>query len=340
MAELVGALQLNGTLGKLSYYKGKNGKTIVRRKGGPSRNEVMTGKRSVRIRENFSEFSALPPIASEIRKHFAEYIPYLSEGSYYNRLVGLLKSIQLLDTYNIRGERSVFNGNVYLLEDFQFNAKASLKETLRTDYDCYLDPSTGNVTVRFDSFNPIAAIHPPGKATHFQILVQAAAVCESEDTGNGKKVASDLIRIGDLETGPISLSLNIDTPPDGVMLVVAGVLFFEETRGVWFALKGSSSAIVGVERIPPQSEPEPVNKKTGKPLTEAQRRKHVTNMRKLAYERILKMVDEGNLSGYVPTVSPLFPNQTAEEKARAEERRSLYKRHLWLQKINKYRYGK
>ena len=58
MAKVNGLLKIEGTVEDLTFYK-KDGKNYVRRKGGVSKERILTDPNFVRTRENGAEFSHL-----------------------------------------------------------------------------------------------------------------------------------------------------------------------------------------------------------------------------------------------------------------------------------------
>jgi hypothetical protein len=333
MATLEGPLKLNGPVGNLSFYTTKDGKTIARSKGGPSREKVLTDRNFVRTRENNAEFAMMTRKAGEIRKAFGPYQQYTSEGTYWNRLNGLLKMVLKTSRPGMRrGTRTVFDGNIHLLEDFQWNAKLSFNDALNIDHFASIDSITGNMKMEFPSFVPLTAIKAPAGATHFQIVIKGTAIHPEERWATMVDAAGPLTRINGQETSPLELSIKpVCREDDGFYMLGAGIIFYDEVMGTPLAIRGGAFGIVSTERIPvPAQQPASGTAKPSK------------NKKPPSVDRAkdLKTMMDRFANGSERLNKRMFPiRQSPEEKEAADQRRQKLERTLWMNKLNKYRKG-
>jgi len=71
------------------------------------------------------------------------------------------------DTESRRGERNVVNGNIELLQGFQFNINAVLDTTFYAPFTAVIDRATGNLSIEIDGFVPENMVAKPEGATQF-----------------------------------------------------------------------------------------------------------------------------------------------------------------------------
>jgi hypothetical protein len=249
MPKQTGPIRIDGKVGNLSFFTDAEGNNRVRRKGGPSANRVKTDPQYARFRQHISEFGLAAERSSAINDGFRGALSYVSDAGYFSRLTGLVKAIQLTDQTAPKGHRDPINGNMYLLEGFQYNKNALLDDILKVDYTTYIDPSTGTVHSQFASFSPKAAIEAPGGATHFQLLARGTALDPSVANTHCYETGTAPLPFHSKETGFIELSLNIPVGTQALLLFGLGCMFYREEMGAFTPLRGGSFSITRVERI-------------------------------------------------------------------------------------------
>src|SRR5687768_17350961 len=109
----------SGSLHDISFFTDRRGRAIARMKPKPNM-DFHTHPKLIRCRENALDFGAVSKAAGHIRGAFHSALPYCSDGTYFNRLVGLLRVISSTDAENLRGACTGYAGNINLLTDFQF----------------------------------------------------------------------------------------------------------------------------------------------------------------------------------------------------------------------------
>jgi hypothetical protein len=251
MATLHAAFKLRGNLGNLSYYTDRNGRNIVRSKGGPSKKAVLKHRNFERTRESCADFGAASSVAAVVRRAFLPYLKWTSESDYFNRLVGLVRMIQRTDQTNIRGTKNILSGNVYMLEDFEFNANRHLANTLDTEITPYVDKATGNTIVSFSSFTPSTHLAVPKGATHFQLIAQAVTLDTEEERSARTTQIGPLLDINSTETGIIELDLQLNTQEEGILAIAAGILFYKEEMEIPLSIRDGALKIISIERVAP-----------------------------------------------------------------------------------------
>ena len=115
MAKLEGILKLRGTIGNMTFSHTKNG-IIVGEKTSIDKTRIETDPAFARTRENMAEFSAAGKAASLMVKSFKASLPSAKDETTFPRLLKVLRLAVNYDTTNIRGQRTVTDGNLGLAE--------------------------------------------------------------------------------------------------------------------------------------------------------------------------------------------------------------------------------
>jgi hypothetical protein len=332
MPRQAGTIILDGKIDNLSFYTDSNGVPRVRKRGGPKGNKIKTHGKYARLREHMSEFSRASAVSSKMLSAFAHGKLYFSDGSHFNRLTGLLNAIQHTHFHGVKGTRDPFEGNVYLLEDFQWNTKLAFDEALDAETAVYMDAATGKAHLHIAPFVPATALKAPAGATHFQLLARGAAIYKNGDDAHYNHTGTPPLPINGLTTDAFDLEVVVDKLDEGILLLAAGIIFFRQEMEVYIPLRAGCLGIVGVERI-----------KSGKLsseetlLSEADRiklEKENKEKRDIAFQRALAGIQDPRLDAD-QTETFLSPAQKADQ----DEKRIRLKQANWLKKINKYRRG-
>ena len=249
MAEQKGIIKLKGTIGDLSFYKSRDG-YLAREKGGVDGERIKNDPAFQRTRENGSEFGRAGKAGQILRNAFRLLIQNASDSKVTSRLTKEIHKVIKTDTVNTRGERTVTNGDLSLLEGFDFNIQGKLTTTLYAQYDTVMDRAAGSMGVQVPAFVPGNTISYPSGATHFKFLVGAAEVDFEAESFVFNQVAS-----GDIELGPqqeAAMELNVPTTAASTldMFLVLGMDFLQEVNGVMYPLKSGSHnplTIIGID---------------------------------------------------------------------------------------------
>jgi hypothetical protein len=177
MAILKGAIDFVGTIGGVSAYKRKDmDGTIVRTKGGASKRKVHTHPNFERTRENNSEFIGCGRTASRIRWALSD-VRHLANYNFTADLTKLCKVIQLQDTENPRGSRSVnISKHRYMLEGFNLNQKNTFDSVMRYPLKGAIDRENGSALVQLPNLLPDINIFIPWKHPMYRFVISLQTV--------------------------------------------------------------------------------------------------------------------------------------------------------------------
>ena len=129
MARQTGIIKLKGTLGDISFYKTTDGH-LARTKGGVDASRIANDPAFQRTRENGSEFGRAGKGGKLLRNAIRVLLQKSKDKRVTSRLTKDLVAIVKTDTTNERGLRTIQDGDLSLLENFEFNINGKLGTTL------------------------------------------------------------------------------------------------------------------------------------------------------------------------------------------------------------------
>lgn len=131
MAKQTGIIKLKGTIGGISFYKTGDGH-LAREKGGVDKNRIQNDPAFQRTRENGSEFGRAGKGGKVLRNAIRVLLQNAKDKRVVSRLTKDLVAIVKTDTTNERGLRTIQDGDLSLLERFEFN----LNGKFRSNFIC------------------------------------------------------------------------------------------------------------------------------------------------------------------------------------------------------------
>lgn len=122
MARQRGPLKVQGTLGDLTFYKSQDG-FLIREKGGVDAKRIKKDPAFQRTRENGMEFGRAGKDGKLLRTALRQVLLH-ADNRLVSRLQRELLFVLQADGVSARGKRTVTNGTLGLLKDFEFNVRA------------------------------------------------------------------------------------------------------------------------------------------------------------------------------------------------------------------------
>lgn len=164
MATLEDGIQFTGSLGKFSAYRMKGSdKIILRKKGGPSRKQVLKSKKFVRLRENMKEFRGVGKTANAIRTSL-QHVRHLADYNFTSDLSAVSKMIQLLEPAGDRGERSIpLSQHRYMLAGFRLNITHPFLSIVTGPVACIFNRETKSALIQLPGLVKGINLHLPWK---------------------------------------------------------------------------------------------------------------------------------------------------------------------------------
>ncbi|MET3878819.1 hypothetical protein [Chitinophaga sp. OAE865] len=259
MAKQTGIISLKGTIGNITFYKSKDG-TMARAKGGVDAKRLATDPAFVRTRENGSEFGRAGKAGKLLRTAFRALLSNIGDSQVTSRLSSQMLRVIQADATNARGQRNVIDGEVELLNGFEFNANGRLGGTLYAPFAASIDRGTGVLKVDMPAFVPVNLLASPAGATHFQITIAGAEIDFEAETIVNATAAGAETAISATPTEVMNLSVNLTANSTRPLFLAMGIEFFQKVNGVSYSLKNgayNALALVAISGMPAPPPPAP-----------------------------------------------------------------------------------
>ena len=160
MAKQRSIIKLEGTIGDITFFKSRDG-YLAKEISRVPKHRILNDPRFARTRENMQEFTRASQAAKLLRSALREGIQYAKDNRMVSRLFKSMMEVIKLDASSPRGQRNVIDGEVKLLEGFEFNINSTSDNTIGMAFATVLDRSTGNFSVILPDFVPTKHISAP-----------------------------------------------------------------------------------------------------------------------------------------------------------------------------------
>lgn len=229
MAKQSGIIEIEGTVGSLTFYKTKDG-SFVREK---TKSRKITNDR---VKENMQEFAKAASAGALVRKTFATIINDIQDTYLVRRLSQELARVVKSDKVNPRGFRDVSEGDIELLHGFELNSDIALSTALKTPYTAEIDRATGTMKVDVPAFVPGKLIVAPPAASHFKFTIAGAMI--NFETGEHLMAlkAGDELLLTKTEGPAISLEVQLPVTGTAPLILALGLSFYQEVNGRFYSV--------------------------------------------------------------------------------------------------------
>ena len=248
MAKQTGIIKLKGTIGGISFYKTADGH-LAREKGGVDKNRIQNDPAFQRTRENGSEFGRAGKGGKVLRNAIRVLLQNAKDKRVVSRLTKTLVAVTKTDVVNERGSRTLQDGNLSLLESFEFNLNGKLGATLFAAYTKAFDRVSGDATLDLAAFSPTIRIAAPAGTTHFKIVMGASELDFVNETSTFESDETVILPYSAANTAAIALSATITANSTLPVVQVLGVEFYQEVNGQMYALKNGAYNALSVVTI-------------------------------------------------------------------------------------------
>ncbi|RAJ05523.1 hypothetical protein LX64_02683 [Chitinophaga skermanii] len=211
-------------LEQVSFYKTTNGFIATT----PNKKvNKWAGEQYDAIRAHRKEFGKAAQVAADIRVAFADIMAHIPSPSMYRRLSSRLLQVLKSDITNIRGERTVEEGDVLMMKGFEFNQSTAFNRACRARYDVMIDRVSGEGKVTIPAFKPTQKLHAPKSATHCKLVATLHAINFDSNDVDSIPLSTDALPLNKHQFEDITFNFNF-TPNDPRHLFVSvGIVFIE-----------------------------------------------------------------------------------------------------------------
>ena len=244
MARQDSIFKLKGTIDGVSFYKSKDGH-LARKAGGVSAQRIASDPAFVRTRENGSEFGR----AGSAGKVLRGLLQKASDSRVSSRLTAEMVRVIKADETSDRGLRNVLDGEVEMLQGFEFNASGLLTGTLFAPYEVTIDRAGGAHQVALADFIPGSAVAAPSGATHCKIIAAAASVDFENGTWDVKQAETGYLTLGPQTEAAQTLALPLPAASTHPIMLVLGIEFTQLVNGKQYDLKNGAYNALAIVKV-------------------------------------------------------------------------------------------
>ena len=239
MAKQTGIIKLKGTIGGISFYKTSDGH-LAREKGGVDGNRIANDPAFQRTRENGSEFGRAGKGGKLLRNAIRILLQNAKDKRVVSRLTKTLVAITKTDTTNERGLRTLQDGDLGLLNSFEFNLGGKLGTTLFAPFTNAFDRVSGDATVNLDAFSPTVRVAAPTGTTHFKVVMGASELDFENETSTFENDETAILPYTAADTAAIALTASLTANSTLPVVQVLGIEFYQEVNGQMYELKNGA----------------------------------------------------------------------------------------------------
>lgn len=235
MPKQVGLIKIEGKLGDISFYKSKFG-YILRSKGGVSGARLKTDPKFKRARENMAEFGHSAQKGAQFRGMLAPLIQRIKDSRVNHRLLVKIREVMNTDTSHVPGKRKLADGNLGLLEGFEFNVHSPLSSSFYGAFLPEIDRTSGKVGIEIPDFDPKEILVDAKPATHFRFVAGILEWDPADDKGHFVFQQSAYLPTSAALQAPISLGGHVQANSTKPVFFVVGLEFGQEINGQIYVL--------------------------------------------------------------------------------------------------------
>ncbi|HEY4788924.1 MAG TPA: hypothetical protein VIH57_22900, partial [Bacteroidales bacterium] len=153
------------------------------------------------------------------------------------------------DKTSTRGQRNVLDGELELLEGFDFNIDGKLSTTIFFPYAATIDRVTGALKVSVPAFVPSASVMAPEGSTHLRLISGGASI--DFESGVFEVVTSQSAdtAINQVQVAAFEMLNQLTANSTKPLFLVLGVEFYQQVNGVNYPLKNGNNNALSLVKV-------------------------------------------------------------------------------------------
>jgi len=248
MNRQTGPIKIQATLGDVTYYK-RNGVYLVKRKSVVSRNRLKYSREYEAFRRHQQEFGQASIGGKWIRNAFAPLLEGLTDPNCVGRLTKSVLNVIQSDPVNPAGQRMIQDGDLGLLNGFEFNARCALSQVLKVPIQLETDSTTGSVILGIQYFIPARHLRYPKIASHFQLVLGIASMNVSSGQYQTNFAETVPMPVKSNLSSTLSISCALSQATTDPVMIVVGVRFSQLVSGVYEPVLNAKFLALGIVQI-------------------------------------------------------------------------------------------
>lgn len=247
MARQKGIIKLKGTIGDISFYKTQDG-YLAREKGGVEADRIASDPAFVRTRENGAEFGRAGNAGKILRSALRTLLQNSADNRVTSRLTQEMMKVVQADATSERGLRNVLDGELELLNGFEFNINGKLGSTLFIPFSATINRVSGVLGVELPSYVPINSIAAPAGTSHYKLNMAGSEIDFESGIYQTEYASTPVQALNAVEVASQILSTTLAAGSTKPLFVALGIEFFQEVNGQMYSLKnGAYNALALVQ---------------------------------------------------------------------------------------------
>lgn len=239
MARQKGIFKVGGTLDEVTFYKSKEG-YLIREKGGVSAERIATDPAFQRTRENQAEFGRAGKAGKLLRTAIRPLLQSVSDGRMVSRLHKEMMRVVKADSTSARGQRNVLDGELELLQGFEFNEGGKLGQTFFVPFTPAINRAAGTLQITLPAFVPGQMIAAPTEATHYQLAAGGGEIDFEANSHSMKLYTSAVLPLSNVAGAANTIDFTATANSTHPLFLLLGISFFQEVNGSHYALKNGA----------------------------------------------------------------------------------------------------
>jgi hypothetical protein len=248
MAKQKGIFKVEGTLDEVTFYKSRDG-YLVREKGGVSADRLASDPAFERTRENQKEFGRAGKASKLLRTAIRPLLQSTRDSRMVSRLHKEMMRVVKADSTSTRGQRNVLDGELELLQGFEFNENGKLGQTFFVQFTTSIDRATGALKISLPAFVPAQLIAAPPEATHYQVVAAGGEIGFEDNTHAVQLFASGTLPLGTVAGAATDIPFTANAASTHPLFLLLGLLFFQEVNGGMYPLKNGAYNALAVVQV-------------------------------------------------------------------------------------------
>lgn len=147
-----------------------------------------------------------------------------------HRLIGTLLKMLQADTHNPPGSRTWVNGDLSLLEGFEFNTHTPLQNTLLLDYDIELRPENTSFQLHLPSFVPACYIKDPPGVDYARIVLMGLTLNLDEKSYNLEMDQTNRFPVKKIHFPGTTLTVNCQEQNQFLTIIALGIQWYPQSQ--------------------------------------------------------------------------------------------------------------
>jgi hypothetical protein len=231
MGRQSGIIPLQATMDNMTFYKSKHDGMLVKKQSKIPKERIQNDPNFAKLRKNNIEFTNASKACKLLRKAVNAVILGVADGRSVSRLMSTMVLAAKADTTNPRGKRNVTDGDLQLLEGFNFNKNTDMTAILKAEFQHSIDRVTGELKVSIPALDLVSELVAPKEATHFKVISAGAELDFPNNLSKTEKYAGPFIALDSHTTTAIDIVHQLPANSVHPLLLLLGVTFFTNLNG-------------------------------------------------------------------------------------------------------------